>query len=136
MVTTNSLISIDVFGSDPTGLIHLTGLLQVVGRVAIGNAGSDPTRVELLFDAAGVRGVGLETGARYQARGAYRFLHDPETIPGSLDLVSTFELVGYGCGDPQPARLLLAVPFCVTVQADGRILACIRDPKLLPCPGG
>lgn len=136
MVTTNRLIPIDAFASDPNGLIHLTGLFQMVSRVTIGDPEAVPVHVELFFDAGRVRGVGLETGDRYQARGAYRFTHDAKELPSQLDLVSTFELLGYGRGNAQPSRLLLVVPFHVMVPAGGRITACIDDPKLLPCPYG
>jgi hypothetical protein len=136
MVTTNSLIPIDAFTSDPKGLIHLTDLLQMLARVTMGDSDGVPAHVELLFDAAQVRGVGLETGARYQAQGAYRFMHDVKELPSQLDLVSTFEFLGYGRENPQPTRLLLVVSFHVAVPADGRITTYIDDPKLLPCPYG
>jgi hypothetical protein len=68
------------------------------------------------------------------AGGAYRFTHDAKELPSQLGLVSTFELLGYRRGDPQPIRLLLVVPFHVLVPADGRITTRIDDPKLLPCP--
>jgi hypothetical protein len=136
MVTTNRLISVDAFGSDAHGLVHLTGLLQVVARVTLGDPDGVPAHVELLLDAAQVRGVGVENGAKYQARGAYRFILDPKELPVPVDLVSAFELLGYRHGNAQPTRLLLAVPFHVTVQADGRITVGIDDPKLLPSPSG
>jgi hypothetical protein len=134
MVTTNRLIPLDAFGSDPSGLVHLTGLLQVVARVTLGDPDGVPPHVELLFDAAQVRGQSVETGARYQGQGAYRFILDPKELPIPLDLVSAFELLGYGHGNPQPPRLLLAVPIHVTVQADGRITVGIEDLKLLLSP--
>jgi hypothetical protein len=134
MVTTNSLLPIDAFGRDPKGLIHLTGSFQVLARVAMGDADGVPACVELSFDAAQVRGMGLETGDRYRARGTYRFTYDAKELPSQLDLVSTFELLGYGRGNPQPIRMLLVVPLHVTVPPDGRITTRIDDPKLLPCP--
>jgi hypothetical protein len=136
MVTTNRLIPVDAFGSDPHGLVHLTGLLQVVARVTLGVPDGVPPHVELLFDAARVRGVGVENGAKYQARGAYRFILDPKELPVPVDLMSAFELLGYRHGNAQPTRLLLAVPVRGTVQADGRITVGIDDPKLLPSPSG
>jgi hypothetical protein len=134
MVTTNRMVPVDAFRRDSKGLIHLTGSFQVLARVAMGEADGVPAHVELFFDAGQVRGVGLETGDRYQARGAYRFTHDAKELPSQLDLVSTFELLGYRRGNSQPIRLLLVVPFHVTVPADGRITTRIDDPKLLPCP--
>jgi len=109
MVTTNRLIPLDAFGSDPSGLVHLTGLLQVVARVTLGELDRAPAHVELLLDAAQVRGLGVETGGRYQARGAYRLILDPKELPMPLEMVSAFELLGYGHGDMQPPRLLLVV---------------------------
>jgi hypothetical protein len=134
MVTTNSLIPIDAFAGDISELIHLTGSFQVLVRVTMGDPEAVPAHVELMLDAAQVRGAGLETGDRYQARGAYRFMHEVSELPSQLDLVSTFELLGYGRGNPQPIRLLLVVPFHVTVPPEGRITTRIDDPKLLPCP--
>jgi hypothetical protein len=134
MVTTNRLISVDAFGSEPHGLVHLTGFLQVVARVTLGDPDGVPARVQLLLDAAQVRGLSVESGARYQARGAYRYILDPKELPIPLDLVSAFELLGYRRGNPQPTRLLLAVPVHGTVQADGRITVGIEDLKLLPSP--
>jgi hypothetical protein len=136
MVTTNRLIPIDAFGSDPPELVHLTGSFQVLARVTMGDSDEMPAHVELCFDAVGVRGAGLKTGARYQARGAYRFIEDPKELPVPFVLVSAFELLRHGPGDPPPTRLLLFVPFRVTVQADGRVMAGLEDPTLLPCPGG
>jgi hypothetical protein len=134
MITTNRLLPLDAFGSNPHGLVHLTGLLQVVARVTLGVPGGVPPRVDLLLDAARVRGMGLETGAHYLARGAYRFSLDPKELPVPLDLVSTFELLGYGHGNMHPRRLLLAVTFHVKIEADGRITVGIDAPKLLPSP--
>jgi hypothetical protein len=134
MVTTNRLIPIDTFASDADGLIHLTGRMQVVGRVTLTDGGAVPAHVELLFDAAQVRGVGLVTGARYQARGAYRCVDDPKELPVPLDRMSTFEILVYRPGDPQPSHLLLVMPFHVTVQPDGAIIVGTGEPKLIPCP--
>jgi hypothetical protein len=133
MVTTDCRIPIDAFASDPPELVHLTGWFQVVARVAIGGADDWPARIEVCFDAARVRGVGLKSGARYAARGAYRFSDDLPEIPLPLRLVSAFELLRHGPGDSQPTRLLLVVPFQVTVQIDGRVIAGTDDPMLLPC---
>jgi hypothetical protein len=134
MVTTNRLIPLDAFGSDPDGLVHLTGLLQVVARVRLGDPDGAAAHVELLFDATQVRGMGVETGARYQARGAYRFILDPKALPIPLDLVSAFEFLGYGHENPRPTRLLLALPVRGTVQADGRITVGIEDLRILLFP--
>jgi hypothetical protein len=135
MVTTNRLIPVDTFASDAQGLIHLTGSFQMLARVTLGTPDAVPAHVELSFDAAQVRGVGLETGARYQARGAYRTMHDPQTLPNRLNLVGSFELLGYMRGNTQPTPMLLVVPFRVTVQRDGSALVELEEPTLLPCPG-
>jgi hypothetical protein len=134
MVTTDRLIPIDAFGKDAGSLVHLTGSFQVLGRVRMGDSDAVAAHVELLLDAAQVRGVGLVTGARYQARGAYRFVFDPKELPGPLDLVSTFDLLAYRPSDAQPTHLLLVVPFHVAVQLDGRITVGSDEPKLIPCP--
>ena len=136
MVTTDRLIPIEAFGSDPPELVHLTGSFQVLARVTIGGSDDLPAHVEVCFDAARVRGVGLKTRARYEARGAYRFVDDLPELPYPVHLVSAFELLRHGSGDPQPTRLLLVVPFQVTVQANGRVMAGMENPMLLPCPGG
>jgi hypothetical protein len=136
MVTTNSAIFIDAFGSDPPELVHLTGWFQVLARLTMGDPDEMPTHLELCFDAVRVRGVGLENGVRYQARGAYRFIDDLNELPIPLKLVGAFELLRHGSGDPQPTRLLLVVPFRVTLQSDGRVRVEMDEPTLLPCPGG
>jgi hypothetical protein len=136
MVTTNRLIPIQAMGSDAPELVHLTGSVQMLARVRVGGPDDLPAHVELCFDAAGVRGAGLKSGARYQARGAYRVIEDPPELPMPFVLVSAFELLRHAPGDPPPTRLLLIVPFRVTVQADGRVMAGMEDPTLLPCPGG
>jgi hypothetical protein len=135
MVTTNSLLPIEVFGNDPPELVHLTGSFQVLARVTVGEPDDRPAHVELCFDADHVRGVGLKGGVRYEARGAYRFSDDALELPVPLHLVSAFELLRHGAGDPWPTRLLLVVPFRVTVQTDGKVRVGINDPMLLPCPG-
>jgi hypothetical protein len=130
MATTNRLIPIEAFGSDPPELVHLTGSFQLLARVTVG--GPD----EMCFDAAQVRGVGLKTGVRYQARGAHRFVDDLKELPVPLKLVGAFELLRHGPGDPPPTRLLLVVPFRVTVPNDVRVKVEMDEPTLLPCPGG
>jgi hypothetical protein len=136
MVTTNSVLPVETFGDDPPELVHLTGSFQVLARVTVGDPDDRPTHLELCFDAGRVRGVGLKTGVRYQAKGAYRFLDDLKELSVPLKLVGAFELLRHGPGDPPPTRLLLVAPFRVTVQADGRVMASLEDPTLLPCPGG
>jgi hypothetical protein len=136
MVTTNRLVPVEAFGIDTPDLVHLTGSLQLLTRVTIGGPDDLLAHVEVCFDAARVRGVGLTSGVRYQARGAYRFKEDPTELPVSLDLVSTFELLRHGPDAPTPGRLLLVVPFRVTVQSDGKVTAHMEAPTLLPCPGG
>jgi hypothetical protein len=135
MVTTNSVLPIETFGDDPPELVHLTGLFQVLARVTVGDPVDRLAHVELCFDAARVRGVGLKSGVRYEARGAYRFSDDAPQLPVPLHLVSAFELLRHGAGDSWPTRLLLVVPFRVTVQTDGKVRVGIVDPMLLPCPG-
>jgi hypothetical protein len=134
MVTTNRLIHLEAFASDPPELVHLTGFFQVVARVTMEAAADRPAHVEVCCDAARVRGVGLKTGVRYDARGAYRLVDDAQGLPMPLHLVSAFELLRHGSGDPQPARLLLVVCLRVTVQTDGKVMARIDDPVLLSCP--
>jgi hypothetical protein len=136
MVTTNRLIPVDAIGNDPDELVHLTGLLQVLARVTMGDGDGLPVWVELFLDAARVRGLGLKSGARHQARGTCRFSSHPDELPISFDLVGTFELLGYRRGHPEANHRVLEVPFQVTVQADGRMMAWIGDPKLLPSPDG
>ena len=134
MVTTDRRIPIEAFGSDPPELVHLTGSFQVLARVTMGDDDDLAAHVEVSFDAARVRGVGLKSGARYEARGAYRFIDDlPER---SFRLVSAFELLRHGTGVPQPACLLLVVPFQVTIQPNGKVTAGMEAPRLLPCPNG
>jgi hypothetical protein len=136
MVTTDRLIPVDAIGSDPLEIVHLTGSFQVLARVTLGGCDDLPAHVEVCFDAARVRGVGLKSGARYEARGAYRFSDDLPQLPAPVRLVSAFELLRHGPGDRQPTRVLLVVPFEVTVQANGRVIAGMEGPMLLPCPGG
>jgi hypothetical protein len=149
MVTTNRLISIEAFGSDPPELVHLTGSFQVVARVTMedaapaspppasgypARAAGGPVHVEVCCDAARVRGVGLKSGARYEARGAYRLVDDAPELPAPLHLVSAFELLRHDPGD-LPTRLLLVIHARVTVQTDGKVSVGIEAPQLLPCEG-
>jgi len=136
MVTTNRLIPIEAIGSDPPELVRLTGSFQALARVTIESHEDPRAHIEIGLEAAGVRGVGLKTGARYQARGAYGFIEDPKGLPVPLSLVSAFELLRHGSDDAPPTRLLLVVPFRVTVQSDGRVTVEVDEPTLLPCPGG
>jgi hypothetical protein len=136
MVTTNRLISIDAIGLDPPELVHLTGLVQLLARVTIGDADEKAAQVELCFDAARVRGLGLQNGTRYQARGAYRLVEDLKEFAVPFELMSSFELFRHGTGEAHPGRLLLIVPLHVTVQADGKVTVTLDNPALLPCPAG
>jgi hypothetical protein len=136
MVTTDRRIPLDAIGSDPAELLHLTGSFQVLARVTLADTAGSPARLDVSFDAARVRGVGLKSGARYAARGAYRFSDDLPELPVPVHLVSAFELLRHEPGDSQPTGLLLVVPFEVTVQADGKVTTGMESPKLLPCPGG
>jgi hypothetical protein len=136
MVTTDCRIPIDTFASDPPELVHLTGSFQVPARVTLGVAGDRPAHIEVCFDAARVRGVGLKSGTRYEARGAYRFMDDLPELPAAVHLVSAYELLRHRAGDAPTTSLLLVIPFQVTVQTDGRVTADMEEPILLPCPGG
>ena len=93
MVTTDRLIPIDAFERcrqprPPYGLVPDAGSGDAGGPDTV------PTHVELCLDATQVSGMSLETGARYQARGAYRIVHDPHQLPDQLDLVGTFRTPG------------------------------------------
>jgi hypothetical protein len=136
MVTTTHLIPIQTIARDPPELVHLTGSFQVVARVTLGGAADRPAHIEVCLDAARVRGVGLKTGAWYEARGTYRCSDDLPEVPAPVDRVSAFELLRHGSGEPPSACLLLVVRFQVTVQSTGRVLAGLEAPRLLPCPDG
>jgi hypothetical protein len=136
MITTHAPIPLNAFGSDPPGLVHLTGFFQALARVSLGDRDDLPAHVELCFDAAHVRGAGLESGCTYQARGAYRLLDDPRELPAAFDLLTAFELLRHEPDGAEATHLLLVVPFRVTVQTDGRAEVSVGDPVLLPCPGG
>src|SRR6266536_1443987 len=133
MVTTDCRIPIDTFASDPPELVHLTGSFQVVARVTLEEAADRPAHVEVCCDAARVRGVGLETGTKYEAKGAYRVVDDLPKLPAPFCLISAFEFLRHGLGDPQPTRLLLVVPFRLTVHTDGKVMAGIDEPTLISC---
>jgi hypothetical protein len=136
MITTHAPISLNAFGSDPHGLVHLTGFFQALARVTLGDRDDLPARVELCLDAAHVRGAGLESGCKYQARGAYRLLDDPRELPASFGLLTAFELLRHEPEGAEPTHLLLVAPFRVTIQTDGRATVSVSDVTLLPCPGG
>ena len=132
MVTTDRLISLDAVGRDGTDLIHLTGLLQVVARVAMDEIDGIAPQVDLRFDAARVRGVGLKSGARYWAEGLHQSRHQPEEFSTPFDVLGRFELLGLAREDAPPTRLTLTVRFRVTVPADGRVRVEASDVELLP----
>ena len=132
MVTTNRLISLDAVGRDGKDLIHLTGLLQVVARAAMDGSDGLATQVELRFDAARVRGVGLKSGARYWAEGLHQSRHQPEEFSTPFDVLGRFALLGLAREDAPPPRLTLTVRFRVTVPADGRVRVEASDVELLP----
>jgi hypothetical protein len=134
MVTTDCLIPVDTFASDPPELVHLTGSFQVLARVTSGGTAGRPAHAEVCLGAVRVRGVGLTTGVRYEARGTYRFSDELPEVPAPFDRVSAFEFVRYGSGEPPPARLLLVVRLQVTVQSSGRVIAGMAALVLLPCP--
>jgi hypothetical protein len=134
MITTHRPIALNAFGRDPPGLVHLTGSFEALARVSLGDRDDLPARVDLCFDAAHVRGAGLESGRKYQARGAYRLLDDPRELPAAFDLLTAFELLRYEPEGSEPTRLLLVVPFRVTIQTDGRAEVSVGDVTLLPVP--
>lgn len=133
MVTTNRLIPIEAFGSDPPEVVHLTGSFQVVARVTQDGPAERPTQVDIYCDAGRVRGMGLKSGARYEAKGAYRCVDDAQKLPAPLQWVSAFELLRHRPGGQPPAHLLLVVRVRVTVQIDGTAVVGIEDPLLLSC---
>ncbi len=132
MVTTNRLVSLDTVGREGKELIHLTGPLQVVARVAMDMHDGMPLQVELRVDAARVRGVGLNSGARYWAEGVHQFRHQPGEFSAAFDLVGRFEFLGCAPDDPQPRSLTLAVHCRVTFVAGGRVMVEVSDVELLP----
>jgi hypothetical protein len=135
MVTTQRLIPVEALGSDPPELVRLTGSFQVLARVTLATGDELPAHVELCFDAARVRGVGLKKGARYEARGAYRLSDTMRELPVPLDRVAAFELLRHGPGEQNSGRLLLIVPFRVTVRTDGKVTVGMETPTLLLYPG-
>src|SRR6266498_5826961 len=96
MVTTSRLVLLDVVGRDGKDPIHLTGPVQVVARAAMGTSDGAPFHLEIRFDAARVRGVGLKTGARYWADGLHQSTHQPTECCVPFDVVGCFELLGCG----------------------------------------
>jgi hypothetical protein len=131
MVTTNRLISLDAVGREGNDLIHLTGPVQVVARAAIDPSDGIATQVDLRFDAARVRGVGLTTGTRYWAEGVQQSSHQATEFSAPFDLVGRFELLGPAPEGPPITCLTLAVRFKVTVPADGRVTVEAADVELL-----
>jgi hypothetical protein len=134
MITTHAPIALNAFGRDPPGLVHLTGSFEALARVTLGERDDLPARVDLCLDAAHVRGAGLESGRKYQARGAYRLLDDPRELPAAFDLLTAFELLRHEPEGSEPTCLLLVVPFRVTIQTDGRAEVSVGDVTLLPVP--
>jgi hypothetical protein len=132
MVTTNRLISLDAVGREGNDLIHLTGPLQVVARVAMDGGDGIAGQVDLRFDAARVRGVGLKTGARYWANGVHQWQHQSAEFSTPFDVLTRFALLGAAPEGPPIPGLTLAVRFRVTVPADGRVMVEAADVELLP----
>ena len=132
MATTNRLIPLDAFGRDPPDLVHLTGSIQVLARVTMGGADDLPAHVELCFDAASVRGMGLKSGARYWVEGVHQSRHQPGEFSAPFDVVSRFELRRCAPDGSQPSELTLIVCFTVTVPSDGRVMVAAEDVELLP----
>jgi hypothetical protein len=132
MVTTNRLVSLDVVGREGKDLIHLTGPLQVVARVAMDGADGLPPALELRFDAARVRGVGLKSGARYWANGLHQSRHPSGEFAAPFDVWARFELQGCAPDGPTIPCLTLAVRFRVTVPADGRVMVEAANVELRP----
>jgi hypothetical protein len=126
------LIALDAVGRDGKDLIHLTGLLQVVARAAMAGSDGIATQVDLRFDAARVRGVGLKSGARYWAEGLHQSRHQPDEFSTPFEVLGRFALLGLAREDTQPTRLTLTVRFRVTVPADGRVRVEASAVELLP----
>lgn len=121
MVTTNRLVSLDAVGPEGKDLIHLTGSLQVVARVSMGEQDGVPVQVDLRFDATRVRGVGLKTGARYWVEGVHQSRHQPGEFSAPFDVVNRFDLRRCAPDGSQTTQLILTVRFRVTVLGDGRV---------------
>jgi hypothetical protein len=122
MITTNRLVSLDAVVREGNDLIHLTGPLQVVARVAMDGADGIASRVDLRFDAARVGGLDLKTGARYWVEGVHQSRYPSGELSAPFDVIGRFELLGSTSNDPPPITgLTLAVCFRVTVPADGRV---------------
>lgn len=136
MVTTSRLIPLDAVGRDENDLIHLTGPLQVVARAEAGDAGGAAAHVDLRFDAARVRGVGLNSGARYWVEGLHQSTHQSGNGSAPFDVVGCFELLGHSADAPQPTRQTLAVRFRVAVPPDGRVAVGIEEVSLMRVPSG
>jgi hypothetical protein len=135
MVTTSRLVLLDAVRREGEELIHLTGPLQVVARAAMDEVAGSACQVDLRFDAARVRGVGLKTGTRYWAEGLHQCRHQPEGLSAPLEVVGFFRLLCATPDAPQPTRLTLIVRFRVTVPADGRVTVAAEEVQLLPHPG-
>jgi hypothetical protein len=134
MVTTSRLVSLDAVGRDGGDLIHLTGPLQVVARAAMGDLDGPPVEVDLRFDAARVRGVGLKSGARYWVEGLHRSTHQPGNGSAPFDVVGCFDLLGHSADATSLTPLTLAVRFRVAVPPDGRVAVVIEEVRLMRTP--
>jgi hypothetical protein len=132
MITTNRLVSLDAVGRHGTDLIHLTGSVQIVAHALMDQPGGVPVQVDLRFDAARMRGVGLKTGARYWANGLHQSRHSCREFASPLDVWARFELLGWAPEGSPITCLTLAVRFRVTVPADSRVMVEALDVELLP----
>ncbi len=97
--------------------VYLSGDLHIVSHITIDAGGGD--HLEDHYQPQGISGVGMTSGARYQATGVTRYGENFRALPYNYTFVNNFRIIGEGPGN----NYLLHETFHITVNANGELTA-------------
>ena len=106
--------------------VHLSGDLHTVIHVT--RDAHDTYHIEQHYQPQGISGVGMTSGAQYQATGITRSSENVVGMPYNYTLVNNFRIIGQGAGN----NFLLHETFHITVNANGELTA-VADNYSVDC---
>ena len=97
--------------------MYLSGDLHIVSHITRDAGGG--YHLDDHYQPQGISGVGMTSGARYQATGVTRSSENCRALPYNYTLVNNFRIIGQGTGN----NYLLHETFHLTVNANGELTA-------------
>jgi hypothetical protein len=101
--------------------IQISGTIHFLTHTTLDSQGG--AHIVYHTNYAGVSGVGMTTGAKYQASGSSQYTYNARSLPYTTTGTSSFRLIGQG----QNTNYLVHYTFHVTVNANGELTAIVSN---------